>query len=121
MTCTGSTNRSRGRELAAPAAAFVRVIADGVVLEFASRRVAALVIPTTTSATTITVFSSLDNAIAALITGDGSNAFVDGQARGLDAVSADSRTNIAYRARAELGNALTCRRVHDVLSTRVTG
>ena len=55
------------RELAATTAALIGIVADGVLLEFAGLRVAALVVPATVRTTAVTVLSSFDDSVAALV------------------------------------------------------
>jgi hypothetical protein len=107
-------------ELAAFATIFVGVVAYGVVLELACCRVTALVISTPGCAAAIAVFALFNDAVATLLTGDCSDAFVVCQACCLDAVTANGRANVADGARRELRNALTGGRVHNILLAGIT-
>lgn len=109
----------RGK-LASPAATVVRVIADGVVHEFASRGIAALVAATTLGSATIAIFALFDDAVAALGTGNGDDAFVVGKTGGVDTVTANSRANVADATKTELRDATPSGGIHDVLRSCVT-
>jgi hypothetical protein len=70
------------------AAVFICVITHRVVLELAGGRVAALIVSTVVGSSAVTVLALFNNAVAALLTGNGGYAFVRSQASGLNAVSA---------------------------------
>jgi len=67
-----------------------------------------------------TIFVGVVDAVATLLTGDCSDAFVVCQARCLDAVTANGRANVADGARREFRNALTGGRVHNILLAGIT-
>lgn len=103
-------------------AVIIAIIADSVVFELASRRVAAGVIAARLGAAAIAVLARFDDAVAALVAGDGGDAFVVGEARAFDAVAAHGRADVADSAGGELCYTLTTRgRVHDVLGAGVAG
>ena len=101
-------------ELAAAAAVFVGVVADSVVLVFASRGVAAGIVATTLLTTAVTLFVTLYNAITTLLASDGLHFSVIAQAISIDIVVLDSTANVADRARREFINTSLTRRIHDV-------
>lgn len=108
-----------GSELTVAAAVLVGVIADCVVLELTSARVAAVVIATTFFAATIAVFIAFYDAVTTLLTGDGLDVFVVAQAVGLDTVLADGTANVSNTARGKILDTLPTGRVHDVLAASI--
>ena len=107
-------------ELAVFATVIVGVVTYGVVLELACCRVTALVISASGCATAIAVFALFNDAVATLLAGDCSDAFIVCQACCLDAVTANGRANVANGARREFRNALTGGRVHNILLAGIT-
>lgn len=88
MSGAGSANDARGGEVAVFAAVLVGVVTDGGVFKFAGRGVAASVVPAGCRAAAVAILAFLDNAVAALLAGDGSEAFVVDERGGADAVAA---------------------------------
>jgi hypothetical protein len=76
--------------LAISAAFFIRVSADGAVLEFARCRIAARVVSAARCAAAIALLTRLDNAVSALLAGDEGHVLVVAKAKCFDAVAADS-------------------------------
>lgn len=99
--------------MAVATAVFVGIIADGVAFEGAGCCVAAVVVATAFFATTITFFLALDDAVAALLAGDGLDVSVVAQAISVDCVVANSAANVADGTLGEAFNAWSARRVHD--------
>lgn len=99
----------------------IRVVANSIVLEFAGRRIAAVVIDATGGSTTIAIFSCFDNAVTALLTRNRCHALVAAETECLDTVALESCTYIANGARAESGNTLSSGRIHNVFFSSITG
>jgi hypothetical protein len=106
--------------LAASAAVFVGVVADGVVSESASTRIAALVASTTLITATIAFFVAFYNAVAARLALDCDNAAIVGETARLHAVAAEGCTDIAHGARGEGRDALCSGWVHDEILASIT-
>lgn len=116
-----SADDARGGEVAVFAAVLVGVVADGGVFKLAGRGIAASVVPARCRAAAVAILAFLDNAVAALLAGDGSEAFVVDERGGVDAVAAESGANVADGAGAEVRDTFARRGVHDVLGAGVAG
>jgi hypothetical protein len=101
-------------------AILVRVVADCVILELAGRCITASIVATRLDATAVTFFSLFDDPIATLTAADGNDSTICCQAIGLDAVSSESRADIAYGTGAEISDTGTCRRIHNVSALGIT-
>lgn len=117
----GAADGAGGGELAAVAAVLVGVVADGAGLEAAGARVAAGVRGAVGLAAAVAVLAVLDDAVAALVAGDGGDAAVGGEAGRVDAVAADAAADVADAAGGEVRDALGGGGVHDVLFAGVAG
>lgn len=119
LSGAGSADDARGGELAIAAAVFVGVVANGGVLEFAGRRFTARIVAAGGSTTTVTVFTFLDYAVPTLLACDSGDAFVINERGGVDTVAAEGGADVANGARAEVCDALSGGRVHDISGSSV--
>lgn len=115
------TDLARRRKLAVVAAIFIGIVADGVILELACRRIAAGVAAAALGATTVAVFAVFDDTIATLVAGDSDDAFVRGQTCRVDGVAAEGRADVADAAGGEMGDAVGGEGIHDVLFPGIAG
>jgi hypothetical protein len=76
------------------ATVLVGIVTDGGVLELARARVATSIVAATFCTATVTLFVTLDDAVAAGLTGQKSHAFVVAETARLDAVSLKGRTDV---------------------------
>ena len=103
------------------AAIFVGVVADGAGVEFAGCGVAALVGAAAGGPAAVAVFAFFDDAVAALVAGDGRHALVVGEAGRFHGVAEQGRADVAYRAGTEGCDADAGGGVHDELRVGVAG
>jgi hypothetical protein len=117
-----STADGIGRcKLTLVAAVLVGVVADCARLELARGRIAAGVATTAIRTATITLLAFFHDAIAALLSTDGSDTLIRAEALRVDTVAAHSCTDIADTAGREVGDALSGGGVHDVFLAGVAG
>ena len=102
------------------AAPIVAVVADGIVLVFASRSVATSIVATARLASAVALFAFFDNSVAALLASNGADILVVRQAGCLDTVTADSAAYVSNAARTEILDSRAGRRVHDILFACIT-
>lgn len=87
LSSARTAHGSGAGELAISAAVFGRVVADGVALELARRGIAASIVATALLATAIAVLAFLDDAVAALLAGNGRDTSVIGETIPFNTVS----------------------------------
>lgn len=121
LTRACTTDSTRRSELAVSAAVLVGVIADRARSKLASGRVAARIIFAAFCTSTVAIFTRFDNSITALPSRNRGDTFIVGQTFAVDRIAKHCTANVADRAWAELLNAVTRLRVHDVLSSGRTG
>ena len=117
----GSTYLRGGRELAFVAAVFVGVVADSVAAEFACCCITAGIVAAAAGTATVAVFAVFNDAVAALIPGNGNDAFVRGEAGCVNSVTADGGADVTDGACRKVGNAGCGEGVHDVLFACIAG
>lgn len=103
------------------AAVLVGVVADGGAFELAGRGVTAGVVSARGRAAAVAILAFLDNAVAALLARDGSDAFVVDKRGGVDTVAAEGGADVADGAETELRNAFARGGVHDEFGAGVAG
>jgi len=108
-------------ELAVSAAIFIRIIADGIILKFTSRWIAASIVAAACCPTAIALLVSLNNPIAASLTRKESHTSVVAETLSFHTVHSHCRAYVPDRTRGEYFDIFASGWVHDEGTAGIAG